>query len=440
MRKTIAVGLGVMAMLAVCIGSAWAAPVKLTYMTWEPKGMEAAIAKYMADTGNTVEVLADDPNKVLAMAMAGDAIDVVLFHGGGQFLDLASKGYLMPMDSMMSKSKTLSQADLLPINDLCRWDGKAQGKGPYYGVIKDYGSPVLFYNKRMFDKAGVPYPSATKPLSADELRALAKKLTVYKDGKVLQYGLAEPSADNWVFPDTFNMARAAVSGGLSAPNFAFNADNTKLSFDENTPGVLEYVTQIVDMAMKDHSWPSPLDPSTAWAGDLFLHDQAALEVAGPWWVGWCEQTDPKARNWIGFGPTPLWWGKKQVFPNDMPVGFTIMKGAKKEAFQLLEYLQYYGGMDNTKIAWNIPTTKALGTFLPRTDAYWAPYFKEYDRIAPLETFAKPNPYLPDYGAINTAIAGPNLQDLFTGKITVKNWLKAGIAAANAKIADAIANL
>jgi multiple sugar transport system substrate-binding protein len=386
-----------------------------------------------------VEVLADDPNKIMAMGMAGDAVDVFLFHGGGQFLDLASKGYLMPLDAMMAKSKTLSPADLLPINNLCRWDGTTEGVGPYYGVIKDYGSPVLFYNKRMFDKAKVAYPSATKPLTAAEFVALAKKLTAYQNGKVVQYGWAEPSADNWVFPDTFNIARAAASNGLAAKNFAFTDDHKKLSFDENTPGVVPYIQMLVDMAMKDHSWPSPLDPSTAWAGDLFINDKAALEIAGPWWVGWCEQGDPKARTWIGYAPTPLLWGNKQLFPNDMPVGFAIMKNAKKEAFQLLEYLQYYGGVDNTKIAWNIPTTKPLAQLLPRTDAWWVSYFKEYDRIAPMETFVKPNPYLPDYTGINDAIAGTNLKDLFMGTITVKDWLKKGVASANAKIADTIAN-
>jgi multiple sugar transport system substrate-binding protein len=340
---------------------------------------------------------------------------------------------------MMASSKTLSPSALLPINNLCRWDGKAQGVGPFYGIIKDYGDPVLYYNKKMFDKAGIAYPSATKPLTADEFRALARKLTVYQNGKVAQYGWAEPSADNWVFPDTFNMARAAASNGLAAKNFAFTDDYKKLSFDENTPGVEQYVQMLVDMAMKDHSWPSPLDPSTAWAGDLFIHDKAALEVAGPWWVGWCEQSDPQARKWIGYAPTPLLWGKKQLFPNDMPVGLTVMKGAKKEAFQLLEYIQYYGGMENTKIAWNIPTTKPLQQLLPKTDPYWVSFFKEYDKIVPMETFVKPNPYLPDYAGINDAIAGSSLMDLFTGQVTVKAWLKKGVAAANAKIADTIAN-
>jgi multiple sugar transport system substrate-binding protein len=439
MRKGLTMMVCFAILLAGTITIAAAAPVKLTFMTWEPKGMASAIAKFEKDTGYTVEVLADDPNKIMAMGMAGDAVDVFLFHGGGQFLDLASKGFLMPLDAMIAKSKTLSPADILPINNLCRWDGKTEGTGPYYGIIKDYGSPVFFYNKRMFDKAGIAYPSVTKPLTADEFRALAKKLTVYQDGKVVQYGWAEPSADNWVFPDTFNLARAAASNGLVAANFTFTDDYKKLSFDENTPGVVPYVQMLVDMAMNDHSWPSPLDPSTAWAGDLFIHDKAALEVAAPWWVGWCEQSDPQARKWIGFAPTPLLWGKKQIFPNDMPVGFAIMKNAKKEAFQLLEYLQYYGGTDNTKIAWNIPTTKALQKLLPRTDPYWVPYFKEFDRIAPMETFVKPNPYLPDYTGINDAIAGTNLKDLFTGNIAVKDWLKKGVAAANAKIADAIAN-
>jgi multiple sugar transport system substrate-binding protein len=422
------------------VAGAVAAPVKISFMTWEPKNFTNVIAQYEKDTGNTVELVADDQAKLLAMGTAGDAIDVLEFHAGGQLMDLAGRGFLAPLDSRLSASKLISKADLLPINDLCRWDGSAVGKGPYYGVIKDYGSSVLWYNKRMFDKAGVAYPSATKPLGAAEFQALCKKLTVYKDGKVEQYGLAEPSAGTtWTGPDIGNMARAAISNGQAFGNYAFSQDNKKLSFDENSPGVLEFVTSLVDMARKDHSWPSPIDPSTAWAGDLFIHDKAALQIAGPWWVGWCELGDKEAKKYIGFAPAPLAWGAKQVFPLETNTGFAMMKGAKAEAFKLLEYLQYYGGIESAKIAWNLPSTKALAKLLPTADPYWKPYFVELGKMAKLERNFAPNPYVPDWKPLQDAMFGPNFQDLFSGKLAVKDWLKAGVAAVNDKLAEAVEN-
>lgn len=438
MKKSFAVFL-IVCLVAVGIAAqiSFAAPVTLKFMTWEPKIFQDAIAKYEKETGNKVEIVADDPAKVLAMGAAGEAIDVLELHAGGQALNLMMKGYLMPLDSLMAKGSFVKKSELLPINNLYRWNGKEVGKGPYYGIMKDFGDSVMWYNKRLFDKAGIPYPAANKPLTAAEFRELCKKLTVYKDGKVLQYGWAEPSAGTtWTnAPDVGNMARAAISNGQKFGNYAFTKDNRRLSFDENTKGVLDYVTMLVAMAREDHSYPSPLDPSSSWSGDLFIHDQAAMMITGPWFVGWCELSNPKAKSFVGFAPTPLLWGPKQVFPIDTNCGYVLMKGANKAAYKLLEFLAYYGGMDNAKIAWNLPTIQSLQKLLPRNDPYWKPYFTEQDRVLKMEQVYPPNPYAPEWQPLNNAMFGANLNDVFTGKTSVKDWLKAGVKAANAKIAE-----
>ena len=52
----------------------------------------------------------------------------------------------------------------------------------YYGLPRDFQTIVLFYNKDMFDAAGVAYPTAD--WTYDDLRNAAKKLTmVGADGK-----------------------------------------------------------------------------------------------------------------------------------------------------------------------------------------------------------------------------------------------------------------
>jgi multiple sugar transport system substrate-binding protein len=55
--------------------------------------------------------------------------------------------------------------------DICRLDGKLYCVGSYLGTI------LLLYNKNAFDAAGIPYPSATVPMSLDEYAAIAAKLT-----------------------------------------------------------------------------------------------------------------------------------------------------------------------------------------------------------------------------------------------------------------------
>ncbi len=54
----------------------------------------------------------------------------------------------------------------------CTMDDKLYCIGTYTGAL------VLMYNKDLFDKAGVPYPSSTVPMTVDEYAEIARKLSV----------------------------------------------------------------------------------------------------------------------------------------------------------------------------------------------------------------------------------------------------------------------
>ncbi len=61
--------------------------------------------------------------------------------------------------------------------------------GSVYGFPRDIGFSVLYYNKDLFDAAGVEYP--TEEWTWDDLTAAAEALTVVDaNGRVTQYGLA----------------------------------------------------------------------------------------------------------------------------------------------------------------------------------------------------------------------------------------------------------
>jgi multiple sugar transport system substrate-binding protein len=54
----------------------------------------------------------------------------------------------------------------------CRYEGKLYCVGSYSGAL------MLFYNKDMFDAAGLAYPSASEPMTLEEYAELAGKLTI----------------------------------------------------------------------------------------------------------------------------------------------------------------------------------------------------------------------------------------------------------------------
>lgn len=193
------------------------------------------------------------------------------------------------------------------------------------------------------------------------------------------------------------------------------------------------------MARKDHSWPSLVDPSSAPAYTLFNQNQAAIQISGSWFVGWNELTKAGSKANIGWAPAPIFYGPKQVYPMDTNCGYLIMKNAQPEAGGLFEYLAVYGGAANAKIAWNIPTVKPELALLPRTDPYWTDCLKYVDKVTQSYKLVTPSPYCPDWTVLNTSLGGTHMKDLFNGKMTVKQWLKEGVAACNAKLAQMVAD-
>ena len=85
-------------------------------------------------------------------------------------------GEFLPMNDMIAE-QGIPLADLnqgaMGVN--CIIDGKVYCLGTYTGAI------LLFYNKDLFDKAGVAYPSASEPMTMDEYVEMCAKLTTKSD-------------------------------------------------------------------------------------------------------------------------------------------------------------------------------------------------------------------------------------------------------------------
>jgi multiple sugar transport system substrate-binding protein len=127
-----------------------------------------------------------------------------------------------------------------------------------YAVPKDSAAYAFYYNKDLFDKAGVPYPK--KDWTFADFRETAKKLTIDKAGKrsgeagfdgknVAQFGIAWsdplPSGDQW------QMGAWGVAGPW------YNENYTKAYFDDADH--VDFIQQVADMRNKDRSIPAASD-------------------------------------------------------------------------------------------------------------------------------------------------------------------------------------
>jgi multiple sugar transport system substrate-binding protein len=84
-------------------------------------------------------------------------------------------GSVAPLDDVIAgagiDTSTFNQAAFSE----CQLDGKTYCLGSLGGSV------MLIYNKELFDAAGVPYPSATEPMTIDEYAALARQLAKPSD-------------------------------------------------------------------------------------------------------------------------------------------------------------------------------------------------------------------------------------------------------------------
>ncbi|AEI43853.1 ABC transporter substrate-binding protein [Paenibacillus mucilaginosus] len=128
--------------------------------------------------------------KLNTMIAGGKAPDVI-FTTDGDFPRWVKQGAFLNIDEMVKASGKLDLNDMWETGlNRYRYDGKVPGKGSLYALPKDIGPSVMYYNKDLFDKYKVPYPSADKPMSWEDALAMWKKLTIDEngDGKTDIYG------------------------------------------------------------------------------------------------------------------------------------------------------------------------------------------------------------------------------------------------------------
>jgi multiple sugar transport system substrate-binding protein len=100
-------------------------------------------------------------------------------------------GRVLPLDDVIASNSIDTSNYNQNAFSYCNMEGKVYCLGSYSGAI------MLFYNKDLFDQAGLPYPSSTESMTVDEYASLAAQLTQPNDdvSKYVWGGVAD--ATNW---------------------------------------------------------------------------------------------------------------------------------------------------------------------------------------------------------------------------------------------------
>jgi multiple sugar transport system substrate-binding protein len=179
-------------------------------------------------------------DKVAAMFAAGTPPDL-MYMGYPEMALYASEGTLLPLDDYMATDPEMSTDLFFPsLIDAFTYDGQL------YGVSKDWNTQVLYYNKALFDGAGVSYPDDT--WTWDNVLDAAKKMTADTDGNGV--------TDQWGFVTDVGMNRIGA--------WIYGNGGSYLSEDRQTctltdPASVDALKFITGMMFEDKVAPSKIE-------------------------------------------------------------------------------------------------------------------------------------------------------------------------------------
>jgi len=171
---------------------------KITFMFWGAPGEKTAVENYIKMFSKThPDVYVDMVHKpagqysdVLQTMIAGNNAPDVMYVGMEYFPFYTSKGAFLNLDPVIAADTAFNINDFYP--EVVK---PFKYKENLYGIPKDCATLMLYYNKDLFDKAGVAYPNSN--WTWKDFRNAAEKLTKDNngDGKIDQYGFV---VESWI--------------------------------------------------------------------------------------------------------------------------------------------------------------------------------------------------------------------------------------------------
>ncbi len=151
-------------------------PAKITYGFWDSAQQDAVEAQLAAFSEQFPDIEVEpqivpweDYWTKLQTGVAGGEIFDVFWINSASLPVYASKDTLLPIDPLI-ESGAIDPANFPdPLVSMYAYEGVQ------YGIPRDFDTIALFYNKDLFDAAGIDYPDET--WTWDDFRANAEKLT-----------------------------------------------------------------------------------------------------------------------------------------------------------------------------------------------------------------------------------------------------------------------
>lgn len=301
---------------------------KLTMSLWDEeqkKVMDKMLAKYTEETGVEVETQlttwTEYWTKLEASVTGGSSADVVWMNvphiqeyvDAGILMDLSDIGTSLDVNTNFPKA----------LVDGYTIDGKL------YAVPKDFDTNALFYNKEIFDKAGVAYP--TDDWTFEDMRKAAEDLKAANLGEGYF-----PIAINYNSGQTTYNGTVYANGG-----WFYSDDYLEQGWDD--PKTIAGIQPWVDMVLDGLS-PTLQQMTDTEPDAMFESGKLAMYMAGDYMIASWMQNETIAGK-FDCVQRPSFNGKRTDIINGL--GYAIPANTKnpEEAKKLVEWLGGKEAMD-----------------------------------------------------------------------------------------------
>jgi multiple sugar transport system substrate-binding protein len=303
-----------------------------------------------------------DNMRLMTMVASGDAPDIWRINGVKEIPIYASRKLIQPLDKYIKKgSKLADTADMQPIANVFKWDGKKVGSGQIYGFVKDWSiDTTLMLNKKVLQAAGVPIPAEGTVLTWDEVKEIAKKVVVVEQGAVKRYGFSQTGAYSTLDMLVLQMSQL----GKSIWNDDFSQINLK---DPDVKKILEYWLDF----NKSYACNSILSPNPDGSGFTnFVKDEMGVLMVGYWFRGMLasrEEMKNRYQDDVLALPSPVMTKGQRKSACMSGTGAVVYSNAKEMEAVMTFMDWFFGGKPvdmRAEIGWGLPMWKSKMNLLP----------------------------------------------------------------------------
>lgn len=323
------------------------------------------------------------------MITSGEAPDVINY--GLEAVQMAVNNNLLePLDNLVASGEVTTEGIAQSLLDGFTIEGKL------YGIPFNTQTMVMYYNKTLFDAAGLDYPK--DGWTWDDFRVACEKL---KASGVYAFGL----------PNTFFQLSPWWSTNGTSP---VTTDGTKPAL--NTPEMIESVTYISNL-VSDKLCPDPISSDVY---TMFANGEVAMCGAGRWVLDSWQEAGLNNDNFdcVQWPVSNTDTSSKSSIYGGAAWGVSSSTKYKDLSVELLTYLTDAETMTAAaSYGQGIPPTEKLAL----DPAIMGKTPDNIDGLWQAVEFAEPVACPPFYGDLNTALINA-LESIWSGSAAVENAL------------------